>query len=291
MKRKSFFFVFCFLSSLLIFIGLSIAENEHPTNVESPKTGVSAPVHDHVPAASGGFSGVIIETMNSGGYTYVLIDTGSEKKWAAGPGTKVAVGDRVSVPDGSPMPGFKSNTLDRTFDLIYFVQEISPESASKTECNSDSCGHASSTKSTEVKTATSEGNSETCGNKTTSAPTPGQAHSSVPTPEIIEPISVKKLDGGNTIAEIYAQKATLAGKEIKVRGKVVKFSAMIMGKNWVHIQDGTGKNSENDLTVTTSEIVKAGDTVIVIGKLSTDKDFGYGYKYPVIVEDGKVAAE
>ena len=74
-------------------------------------------------------------------------------------------------------------------------------------------------------------------------------------------------------------------------GKVVKFSARIMGKNWLHIQDGSGDTvaGTNDLTVTTNVVAKAGDTVLVSGKLAINKDFGYGYKYDVIIEDAKVA--
>ena len=76
-----------------------------------------------------------------------------------------------------------------------------------------------------------------------------------------------------------------------MRGKVVKFSANIMGKNWVHLQDGTGESGINDLTVTTSAVVNKGDTVLVSGVLVIDKDFGYGYSYDVIIEDAEVSVE
>jgi hypothetical protein len=98
-------------------------------------------------------------------------------------------------------------------------------------------------------------------------------------------------EGGQTVADIFAKKAELAGKPVKVRGKVVKFSGGIMGKNWIHLQDGTGEAGSNDLTVTTQAMAKVGDTVVISGVLATDKDFGYGYAYGVIVEDAEVAAE
>ena len=94
-----------------------------------------------------------------------------------------------------------------------------------------------------------------------------------------------------TVAEIYAKKADLSGKPVKVRGKVVKFSPDIMGKNWLHIQDGSGQVGGNDLTVTTMATAKPGDTVVISGKLTVAKDFGYGYKYDVIVEDAQVTKE
>jgi hypothetical protein len=78
---------------------------------------------------------------------------------------------------------------------------------------------------------------------------------------------------------------------VKVRGKVVKYNSGIMGKNWLHIQDGSGAAGSNDLTVTTSANTKVGDTVLVAGVLSANKDFGSGYKYALIVQDAKVTVE
>ena len=98
-------------------------------------------------------------------------------------------------------------------------------------------------------------------------------------------------EGGQTVGDVYAKKAELSGKQVKIRGKVVKFSPMIMGKNWIHIQDGTGEAGANDLTVTTSAEANTGDTVLISGTLTTDKDFGYGYAYDVIVEEAEVTVE
>ena len=66
-----------------------------------------------------------------------------------------------------------------------------------------------------------------------------------------------------------------------------------MGKNWLHIRDGSGSadKSDNDLTVTTSTPAKLGDTVLVTGLVSLNKDFGAGYKYTVILDDAKVTVE
>jgi hypothetical protein len=66
-------------------------------------------------------TGTVIETMDSGGYTYVQVDTGAQSIWAAAPRFEVSVGDRVTVPPGAPMANFYSKTLDRSFEMIYFV--------------------------------------------------------------------------------------------------------------------------------------------------------------------------
>jgi hypothetical protein len=102
---------------------------------------------------------------------------------------------------------------------------------------------------------------------------------------------VAKAPGGYTIQEIYAQRTKLAGKEVAVRGKVVKYNAQIMGRNWLHIQDGSGKEGANDLTVTTTTPAKLGDTVLVRGVLATDKDFGAGYKFGVILDNAQITVE
>jgi len=90
---------------------------------------------------------------------------------------------------------------------------------------------------------------------------------------------------------MFTKKAELAGKSVSVRGKVVKFTPEIMGKNWIHLQDGTGAEGTSDLTVTTSASAKMGDTVTVSGVVVIDKDFGYGYAYDVIIEDAEVTVE
>jgi hypothetical protein len=103
---------------------------------------------------------------------------------------------------------------------------------------------------------------------------------------------ITKAEGGKTIAELYTEKDQLGGQSVKVRGKVVKVNANIMGKNWLHVRDGTGEENANDLTVTTTgQLPSVGDTVLVTGTVTLDKDYGMGYTYPVIIEDAQVTVE
>lgn len=103
---------------------------------------------------------------------------------------------------------------------------------------------------------------------------------------------IAKAEGGQTVAEVFAQKDSLAGKPVTVRGKVVKVNAGIMGKNWLHVRDGSGAEGTNDLTVTTTgALPQVGDTVVVSGPVTLNKDFGAGYTYDVIVEDAAVTPE
>jgi len=198
-------------------------------------------------------NGEIVETMNSGGYTYVLLDTGSEKLWAAASETSVKVGQRVNIPAGQMMTDFTSKTLDRTFDKIYFVAGIYPEGA--------------------MNVAADQGHDDMAGSRT------------VVTDAHVE--NVPKAPGGYTVEEILTRRSELDGQQVKVRGRVVKFTAGIMGTNWMHIQDGT----PGDLAVTTDSLAAKGDEVMVEGMLSVDKNFGAGYQYPAIIEKATVTRE
>ena len=93
------------------------------------------------------------------------------------------------------------------------------------------------------------------------------------------------------VEDLYAKKEKLNGKKVTVKGKVVKFSPGIMGKNWIHLQDGSGKQGTNDITITTDQNTAIGENIAVTGNLVTNKDFGGGYKYEVIIEEATVKAE
>ncbi len=100
-------------------------------------------------------------------------------------------------------------------------------------------------------------------------------------------VTVSPCEGCIKITDLFANKKSYDGKVVKVTGKVVKYNPGIMGKNWVHIQDGTDYEGVYDLTVTTSQPAKVGDIMTFEGKIALDKDFGYGYFYTVIMEDSK----
>jgi len=102
---------------------------------------------------------------------------------------------------------------------------------------------------------------------------------------------IKKADGGQTIAEIYAAKDQLGGKTVTFRGKVVKSLPNVMKSNWLHVRDGSGQENSNDLAVSSPTLANIGDTVLVTGKVTLNKDLGLGYKYDILIEDAKVTIE
>jgi len=211
-------------------------------------------------------NGKVLETMDSSGYTYMLVQQAERKTWVAVKQTKVAVGDQVRVADGWMMKDFESKTLKRKFDWIVF--------ASGVEINGK--------RVRPTGTALSPGTALPPGHPVlTNAPR-------VNVPIEVKPGTIQKAPGGYTVAECYAQKKKLAGQTIQVRGMVVKFNSNIMGKNWAHIRDGTGADDANDLTITTAATVNPGDTIVAKGRLIRDKDFGSGYKYSVLLEDAVI---
>jgi hypothetical protein len=201
--------------------------------------------------ASAVLSGTVVDTMDSGGYTYVQLDQGDKKIWVAGPQMKVKKGQKMTFRPGMVMENFESKTLKRNFDKIVFSEGPVDQKAP------------------------AAGGMKSGGSKAvTAAPT--------------EKITVDKATGPNayTIAEVYKDSKSLKGKSVTVKAKVVKVSAGVMKMNWVHLQDGTGdaKKSTHDLVATTSELPATGDVVTVSGTVAADKDFGSGYKYDVLLE-------
>ncbi len=198
-------------------------------------------------------SGKVVETMNSGEYTYVLLEKKGKKTWVAVPKMKVKKGQNISFRPGAVMENFESHTLNRKFDRIIF-----------------SAGPAGKQPKDEASITGSKGK--------------------VVTPA--EKIEVEKAAGPNayTIAEIYTNNAGLDKKEVVIKAKVVKVSQGIMGKNWLHIQDGSGspEKGTNDLVATTQDNASVGDVITISGTLYRDKDFGSGYKYAVIIENASI---
>jgi len=222
------------------------------------------------PVPPGMVRGEVLETMNSGGYTYVFMDTGQDQRWVAALETTVEVGDVVQTDPGMVMTGFTSKTLDRTFNAIYFVSGL--ENLSR---GTQPAAQAAAQATGELP----------AGHPDISSDTPATAAAAVE--------AVEAYEDGMDIAYVYANTDQLAGNEITLRGKVVKYNPGILGWNFIHIQDGSGDAAEgnNDLIVTTKASTAVGETIVLTGNIVLDKDFGAGYSYPVLLEDARITAE
>jgi hypothetical protein len=214
--------------------------------------------------------GKVLETKSAGGYTYLLIEGDQGKNWAAIPESKVEVGQEVVVSPGMLMKSFESKALGKTFDVIIFSAGL------------EGSGNAAAG-------AHGHGQAEAPANDADLEKLSGGSERAVVP---ADKIKVDKADGDNaqTVEDCFVNAEKLNEKTVRVRGKVMKFSSGIMGKNWIHLQDGTGnpEKKTHDLVVTTSGEAKKGSVIIIEGSLHKDKDFGAGYKYEAIVEDAKI---
>ena len=262
----------CWRSSLALLAGLAL----------SVSSGRAAD-----PAPTGDFSGKVVDNMTTAGYSYVQVDTGTQKLWATTTSFTVTNGDRVTVYGGMPMPNYHSKSLNRDFDLVYFTAKITVDTGDAK--NAAAGGGAGAVPVLPPGHPALPGAGQASPALPPNHPLMGQAAPAAK----VDLTGIKKAAGGKTIKEIYAGSAKLAGHPVTVRGRVVKYNPMIMGKNWLHIQDGTGSAEKNnqDLTVTTTTPAKLGDTVLVTGNVSTNKDFGAGYKYSVILDEAQVTVE
>ena len=196
----------------------------------------------------------IEEVIQSSNYTYLLVSEKDQEKWIAISKAEVAEGKYYYYEPGIEMTNFASKELKRTFPSITFVDKFSDQPIVA---------------------------------KITMADSMKGKQAAVPK----EGIKVEPAEGGITIAELFSKRDTYAGKKIKIRGEVVKYSPDIMKTNWVHIQDGTNANGSFDLTITTNDVAKVGDVVTFEGTVTLKKDFGAGYYYEVIIEDAKLLTQ
>jgi hypothetical protein len=195
-------------------------------------------------------TGEVLEVKDVDSYTYLRLKTKDGETWAAVSTAAVKVGAKVTINNPMVMQNFESKTLKKTFSSIVFGTLGGTGKASVD-------AHASMAKA---------------------APAPDAA-----------PIKVAKASGANarTVAEVVTKSGELKDKTVVVSGKVVKYNPAIMGKNWIHLRDGSGDAAKetNDILVTTAAQAKVGDVVTVSGVVRTNKDFGSGYTYKVLIED------
>ncbi len=228
----------------------------------------------------------VIDTMNSGGYTYMQVDNGGKPEWVAIPESEIKKGKEVRFYRGMLMKDFTSKTLNRTFATVIFSPGLVENDAKSP--HSETFHKTKDSFSAAVETEKASASKSKTQTQTTSG---GSMAAIVP----FEALKIERIDepNGYTVGEIFQRAKELDGKKIAVRGKVVKFSPMIMGKNWVHLQDGTGNamKNEHDLVITTQDQVQKGDMVVVQGVLAAKKDFGAGYSYEAIIEAATLTKE
>ncbi len=201
-------------------------------------------------------TGKVLEVKDVDSYTYLLLKTKDGETWAAVARTPVKKGADVTIENAAFMNNFESKSLKKTFDKIAFgTLGGAGAGAGATGAGGDMAA----------------------------------MHSGIARAVDVGDVKVSKASGPNarTVAEIVTKRVELKDKTILVRGKVVKFTPEVLGKNWIHLRDGSGSASDNthDVLVTTKDQAKIGDIVVAKGVVHTDRDLGSGYSYKVLVGD------
>ncbi|WP_461633531.1 hypothetical protein [Labilibaculum euxinus] len=195
-----------------------------------------------------GVSKVVVKETFNAG-GYTYIN-GNNDLWLAVGQRPIEVGKAYYYKGALEMKNFHSKELNRDFPVIYFLNTISD-----TPIENNMPMQASSMKKQKAKR--------------------------------IE-VSIEKTKGITSISELFSKKDEFSGKQISVKGKVTKFNQNIMGKNWIHIQDGSDFEGNFDLTITCKDVASIGQIIEVSGTIALDKDFGAGYTYDVIMEEAKI---
>jgi len=190
------------------------------------------------------------EVLPTSKYVYLNVSEGDEVFWIAASKQDVNVGDSYAYKGGIMKKNFESKEYNRVFDVVYLVTNLIP-----VEKNAQVSGEQ-----VEI---------EASGNDEVASVT-----------EVIEH------EGSMKIAELVKDPKKYEGKIVQLTGKVIKINPNIMSKNWIHLQDGT--KNEYDLVVTTNSFIPEGSVVTLKGVVALNLDFGAGYKYDILVENGSL---
>ena len=212
------------------------------------------------PHADSGLKKVVVkEVIQVTSYTYLHVLEDGVEKWIAVPTMDVQPEEVYYYKGGAEMRNFFSTELNRTFDVVLFLGGITNANAVD-PVNGIVDPNAPKEETTPAKQAT------------------------------LDPLElqIEAIAGGVRIGTLFEKASQYAGQRVQVAGEVTKFTPNIMGKNWIHFQDGTSYEGAYDLMVTSQETVDVGDVVVFEGILAVNKDFGAGYFYKVILEDATV---
>ena len=255
----------------LIACGNVTSETESATPTDQlSRTPSQAPAAPQLAASSG----KVVQKLDASNYTYIRLDDGvGNETWAAVPKTQLEIGEQIALKGGTVMRNFNSKTLNRTFDSIIFATGVI---------------RAAGDKNAQMQAATMAGSDVIRSGMAAHGQTPqtrGSSHATVSFTKL--KVEKSTAQNGYTVGELFAKGASLNKQKVTVKGQVVKVNPDIMGRNWLHIQDGTGDPAKNthDLVATSADIAEKGAIISLEGILAADKDFGSGYRYDVIVED------
>jgi hypothetical protein len=194
----------------------------------------------------------VYEVLPTEKYVYLRAKEDNEEYWVATGKQNIEVGTKYFFKDGLLKTNFESKEYNRTFDKVYLVSKLVPENHAQQSSNENS-------PAIKIK------------------------------PLEIELKRINKVNGSISIKEVVQNAASLEGEEIQITGECTKLNANIMGRNWIHLKDGTLDNY--DFVVTSDQAIPEGHVVTLKGTVARNRDFGSGYRYELLIENASVVRE
>jgi hypothetical protein len=190
------------------------------------------------------------EVLPTSKYVYLFVNEGDEKFWVATVKQEVNVGDSYMYKGGIMKKNFESKEYNRVFDVVYLVTNLVPINRTpKSESNK-----------AEVESSQQE--------------------------DITEKGELIEHEGSIKINELVSNPQKYKGQTIQLTGRVNKINPNIMKRNWIHLQDGS--KDDYDLVITSNTFVPEGSIITIQGVVTLNIDFGAGYKYDILVENGEL---
>lgn len=227
------------------------SDNSDNENQNVAKTNAA----DQPPISNDMHTVTVKEVLPTSKYVYLNVQEGEEEFWIATQKQEVKEGETYFYRGGLLKTNFESKEYNRIFDKVYLVSKIVPANhggGGKGVIETHSVDETLPTENPNTAKADSERN-------------------------IVKEGSIK-------IADLVANPESYAGQTVQISGECVKVNPNIMGRNWIHLKDGS--KDDYDLVVTSILQVMEGQIVTMKGKVSLNRDFGAGYRYDLIIEDG-----
>lgn len=257
--NKWFIVLLCTVFLISCNNGPKVIESSNEQN-DAQKSGIFTPDPSTqvVPGVDRSFSNElhtvsVNEVLPATRYVYLNVSEGTSKFWIATRKQEVKKGETYFYRGGLLKTDFESKEYNKVFDTIYLISNLVSQDHSK---------HTDGLNTNIQKS------------------TPIVQKEDIPT----HTDKIVEHKGSLKIAELVKDPKKYEGHTIELSGKCVKVNPNIMDRNWIHLQDGS--KDDYDLVITSNSFVPEGSEITIRGTVILNKDFGAGYTYDLIVENG-----
>ncbi len=193
------------------------------------------------------------EVLQASRYVYLNVSEGASKFWIAARKQEIKKGETYFYRGGLLKTNFESKEYNKVFDTIYLISNLVSQDHSRHTDNLNTSVQKSDpiTQKEDIPTHTDK---------------------------------IVEHKGSIKIAELIKDPKKYEGHTIQLSGKCVKVNPNIMDRNWLHLQDGS--QDDYDLVITSNTFVPEGSAITIRATVVLNKDFGAGYKYDLILENG-----